>query len=622
MHSENLAGLLVAVCILGIGAQWIAWRLNLPSILLLLLVGLLAGPFLGFLNPDALFGDLLLPGVNLAVALILYEGGLSLRLREIGAVKAAVRNLVTVGALVAGVTGGLAAWSILDVSPAFAALIGSLFIVTGPTVIGPLLMQVRPEGSVGPILRWEGIVTDPIGAMAAVVIYEVMIGHGHGLVSTTPVVAAVKTLGIGSAIGAVGAFLLWRCLRRHLVPDALQNPFSLMLVLMVFASGNMLQSEAGLVGVTLMGILLANQKTATIRHLVEFKENLRALLLAVVFVTLAARVEMSALRSLELRHFLFVGSLILVVRPLSVFVSTWRSGLSRNEKLFLCCMAPRGIVAAAVASVLGLGLIEHGHAEAEMLVPLTILVIVVTVALYGLTAGRAAKWLGLSSPERGGYLILGGHRWAVDLALILDKLGTRVVMVDANPEHVRQARLRGLQVYRGDILAEHAIEELDLSGIGRFLAITRNEDVNSLACLHLSEIFGRSEVFQLAKSARDEERSDEIGGRRLFRSDATFAALQQQFDRGATLRVTPLTEEFTLKDYVEHHGESSWPLFRVDAKGRALPVTQDLHWNAQPGDHVVALVEPTHDPASEAASPTTRTPQHIAHANDETHPVC
>lgn len=593
MDTENLSLTLIAIVILGIGAQWLAWRLNLPSILMLLVTGLIAGPVVGFLRPDEIFGDLLLPGVHLAVALILYEGGLSLRLRELGSVTGAVRNLVTLGSLVTGVTASLAAWAILDLSPAFSALVGSLFIVTGPTVIGPLLMQVRPEGSVGPILRWEGIVTDPIGAMAAVIIFEMMIGGGN-LLSSLPILSAVKTLVAGSVVGGIGAFLLWQCLRRHLVQDSLQNPFSLLLVLMTYAGGNLLQHEAGLVGVTLMGILLANQRSATIRHLIEFKENLRVLLLSVVFVTLAARVRMDELTSLGMPHYLFVATLIFAVRPLTVFLSTWRCQISNRERLFLCCMAPRGIVAAAVSSVLGLGLVERGFEEAKVLVPLTILVIVITVTFYGLLAGPAAKWLGLSSPERAGFLILGGHSWATDMAFTLEKCGARVVVVDANPEHVRKARLRGLDVYRGDLLAEYALEELDLSGIGRFIALTRNEDINTLACVHLQEIFGRAECYQLAKAARDEERSDEIGGRRLFRGQATYASLDQRFEAGGKLRTTKLSETFSLAKYLEHHGDAAWPLFRVDTRGRITPISLDSSWSALPGDRIVSLVDPAH----------------------------
>ncbi|MFQ5655668.1 MAG: cation:proton antiporter, partial [Planctomycetota bacterium] len=441
---EEQLGHLVVVVVLGISAQWISWRLNLPSILLLLLFGIVAGPVLGLLHPDRLLGPLLLPVVLLSVALILYEGGLSLRLRELRQVGSVVRNLVTLGTLVTGLGGALAAYLLFDLAAPLAALVGAIFVVTGPTVVGPLLRHVRPSGAVGPILKWEGIVTDPLGAMLAVLIFEILVDDRMHQAPMLTLFGVLKTLLLGGAVGAAGAWLLWHLLRRHLVPDFLQNPLSLMLVLMVFTVGMLLESEAGLVGVTLMGVLLANQRSAPIRHIIEFKENLRVLLISTIFILLAARLEVEHLKALGWRHFAFLGALVLVVRPLTVFLSTWRTGLTLREKAFLSSVAPRGIVAAAVSAVLGLELSQRGYDGAELLVPLTFLVIIGTVLFYGIIATPVARKLGLSEPARQGYLILGAHPWARALGRVFQEQGIPLLLVDSNRQNVSEAHLAGL----------------------------------------------------------------------------------------------------------------------------------------------------------------------------------
>lgn len=590
---EGIVQGLVAIVVAGVLAQWVAWRLGLPSILLLLGVGILAGPVLGWLEPDALFGDLLLPFVSLSVAVILYEGGLSLRWRELSQVGGVVRNLSTVGVLVTWSGGSLLARALFDVSWTMALLLGALFIVTGPTVIGPMLRQIRPRRSVATALKWEGIVTDPLGVMVAVIVFEVVL---YGVDGAHPMRGIAIVLGMGSLLGIAAGWGLGWLLRQHLLPDHLQNPVSLMLVFLIFGASESVQSESGLLAVTVMGVVLANQRRIDIRHIIEFKESLQVLLLAVLFVLLSARIEREMLLQIGWRHVLFLAGLVLVVRPLAVFLSSIGSKMGWREKLFVALVAPRGIVSAALASVLALELREHGVAGAEQIVPLAFFVIVGTVMIYGIGAPFMARILGVSSKAHRGLLILGAHEWARSLAQSLQKVGGDVLLVDTNRRNVTSARLDGLQVTQENILAEGALEDIDLSDRGTFLALTSNDEVNSLACLRMAEVFGRSSVYQLeATEGRSNTPDFELGGRGLFDDDVTHSSISQRFRLGHVFKSTKLSEEFTLDDYRRLYGEDALPLFVVQASGAILPFDSELPLAPKTGQTLVGLAkdEPT-----------------------------
>ena len=591
---EDILQALVAIVTAGVLAQWIAWRVGVPSILLLLAVGLLAGPGTGWLDPDALFGQLLLPVVSLSVAVILYEGGLSLRLRELRRGGPVILRLCTLGALVTWAGASLLAGLLFDLPGRSAWLVGALFIVTGPTVIGPLLRQIRPNASVGTALKWEGIVTDPLGVMVAVLVFESMAGAGH---HTHPMVGVLRTLGIGGGLGMAGGLTLAFLLRRHLLPDHLQNPVSLMMVFAVFGLCERVQSESGLLAVTIMGIVLANRPRVDIRHIVEFKESLQVLLLAVLFVVLAARVDREVLASISWRHFLFLAGLVVLVRPAAVLASALGSAMPWPERFFLVAVAPRGIVAAALASVLALELVEAGRAEATVLVPLTFFVIVGTVLIYGLGSPPIARALGVAARAHRGVLILGAHEWARRLAQALQQVGADVLLVDSNRRNVLQGRLEGLTVEHENILAEGALEDLDLSARGIFLAMTSNDEVNALACLRMAEVFGRSQVYQLvAEEEREGAAELDLGGRRLFGVRATFPSITRRFRQGWQFKATGLSESFGLDDYSALYGEEALPLFVVTVNGALRPIDSEFPSEPREGQKLVGLVPPEKEP--------------------------
>jgi len=585
------------ILVLGVFAQWLAWRLKLPAILLLLVAGLAVGPgskLLGaerpWLDPDALFGPLLLPLVSLFVGVILFEGGLSLRVRELRGAGVAVWRLVTFGAAVTWLLTSLAARWVLGLEPGVAMLLGAILVVTGPTVIGPLLRYVRPTGPVGAVLKWEGIVIDPVGAVLAVLVFQVLVPHEAGH-AASPAVALLRTVLFGGGLGlAVGALLIW-LLRRHRVPDELESPMALMLAIAAFVAANLAQEEAGLLAVTVMGVLLANQKLVDIHHIVEFKENLRTLLISSLFVVLAARLPVEQLQSLDLRTFFFLAALILLVRPISVWLSTLGTPLSRAERVFLAAVAPRGIVAAAIASALAIVLEDAGVAGAQRLATVTFGVIIGTVLVYGLLAAPLARRLKLAEPDPQGMLILGAHDWARAIASLLSGHGVRTLLVDRNREHVLAARMDGLPAVAGDILAGPTLDALDLGGIGRLLAWTPNDGVNALACRHLAPLLGRSNVYQLPGRGREREPLPaHLRGRRLFRDDATFAELNRRFARGDVLKATPLSDQFDFDAFRTRYGDDALVLFVLTGDGKVHIATADAPPEPQSGQTVIALV--------------------------------
>lgn len=597
MTEELLIGL-AGILILGIGAQWLAWRLRLPSILLLLLFGFLAGPITHLIDPDELFGELLFPFVSISVAVILFEGGLTLRLRELPQSGTVIFRLISLGALVTWLGAALAAHYLLGLEWVLAILLGAIIIVTGPTVVGPLLQQIRPRGQTSPILKWEGILIDPVGAVVAVLVFEAImegeLRQAPGLILT----GVLLTVGVGVVFSLLGAGVLILMLRRYWLPDHLQNGVALVVMLLAFVASNHFQSESGLLTVTLMGIFLANQRWVSIKHIVEFKENLRVLLIGSLFILLAARLQMGTLTDFGWRGVAFLLVLIVLVRPLTVLVSTWRSGVSNQEKLFLSWLAPRGIVAAAVASVFSFALVDAGHAAAEQLLSATFLVILGTVAFYGLTAGPVARRLGLSEQDPQGVLFVGAQPLARDIAQALVQQGFRVAMVDTNEKNVFAGQMEGLTVYYGNAIAEELTHDLDLSGIGRLLAMTPNNEVNSLATMHYIELFGRQGVYQLAiengegQSAARHETPLYMHGRCLFHAAATYAELQGLARSGFTVKTTALTETFTYEDFQAHYQQKAVPLFLITRRRQLLIFSLYQQPDPLPGHTLISLAPP------------------------------
>lgn len=606
MSPEAFLIAIAVVVVLGVGAQWLAWRFRLPSILLLLICGFVAGPVTGFIDPTLLQGNWLFPFVSLSIGIILFEGGLSLRLDELRDVGHVVRNLITVGVAFTGITAAIGAHYLVGFGWPVSVVMGAILTVTGPTVIIPLLRHVRPSGRVGTAAKWEGITIDPIGAILAVLVLEAVIllnepaAAGHAAEGFTAVVGPLLEvllleIVVGLGVSVAGAFFLIVLIRRRLIPDWLQNPMALMTVVAVFALANALQDEAGLLSTTLMGIFMANQRYVSVHKIIEFKEDLRVLLISVLFIVLSARLELSALAYISVGSLLFLGLLMLVIRPLAVMLSSIGTKLTWKEQTFLAWLAPRGIVAAAVASLFSFRLEEYFPEDAARMVPVIFLVIVGTVAVYGLSISPLARRLGLAQPNPQGVLFVGAHAWARQLARVISDLGFGVLMLDSNSTNVARARQEGLTAKRGNVLSEDVVDDLDLSSIGKLVALTPNDEVNSLAALRFSEIFESTGVYQLNARvgnlrAGEGELPLHLRGRPLWGKGATFASLAERFDQGAEIKTFELSEDDDYASLQRRYDDDLVPLALVNADGELRLFTDDQTLTPESDDHVVVLV--------------------------------
>ncbi|MDX1755155.1 MAG: sodium:proton antiporter [Marinobacter sp.] len=588
--------LLASIGVLSLFCQWLAWRVRMPAILFLLAGGIAAGPLLGWLDPQPLFGDLLFPLISLAVAVILFEGSLTLRYQEIKGHGKMVRNLVPVGSIVTCLIGTLAAHWALDLPWQVALLFGAISIVTGPTVIVPLLRSVRPTAKLANILRWEGIVIDPVGALLAVLVFEGIVSWGQGNVFGHSLFIFGKTLAVGFLIGAVAGWMNGVALRKHLLPQYLHNAGTLTFMLGVYALSNELAHESGLLTVTVMGIWMANMRQVPIDSILEFKESLSVLLISALFIILAARIEFASIASLGWGLVIVLAALILLARPLSIFLSAVGTNLNWREKLFLSWIAPRGIVAAAVSALFAFQLQKLNYASAETLVPLVFMVIIATVTLQSLTARPVAQLLRVAEPASFGFLILGANQVARQIGRALQKHDVPVMLTDTNWENVRQARMDNLQVYFGNPVSEHASTHLDFTGLGNLLVISPYKHMNSLATYHFLDWFGKDSVYTLSEGDQDQQArhqtAEKIQRTRGLFGDISYAKLASLVSRGYSVKTTQLSEAFSYQAFQEQYEFQAIVLFVIDGRERIRPVTTGMELKPEKGSVLISLVPP------------------------------
>ena len=473
----------------GIIAQSLARHLRIPGIVLLLGAGVLLGPdLLAVIHPGSL-GQGLRTLVGFAVAVILFEGGMNLNLRRLGHEAKSIRRLVTIGALVTALGGTLCARLILQWSWAPSVLFGTLVIVTGPTVITPLLRRLRVNRNLATVLEAEGVLVDAVGAIAAVVALEVVMGPSGGAVAFA-IWDLIYRLGFGFALGVVGGYVIAHLLRlEKIVPEGFENIFTLSLALALFQSSNAFLPESGIVTVAIAGIVVGNVKTKALSDLREFKEQLTILLIGMLFVLLAADVRVDEIRSLGWAGIWTVLALMFIVRPLNIAVGTFGSDFKMREKIFLSWIAPRGIVAAAVASLSAQTLSAEGLAVGNELRAMVFLVIAVTVIVQGLTGGPLASLLGVRRASNSGYVILGANDLSRAFGRVLRDAGQEVLLLESNPDACRAAEKEGFRVLYGTGLSESILQRADLDGRAGCLAITPNDGVNLLFARRAREMF-------------------------------------------------------------------------------------------------------------------------------------
>ena len=552
---------------LGLGAQWLAWRLQAPAIVLMSLAGLAVGPLWAILfsepllNPQGTFGEVFRPIVSLAVAVILFEGGLVLKFENLRDAGASVRRMVFIGGPLAWLLGSFAAHYAAGLDWASAVVFAGVMVVTGPTVIMPLLRQSKLGGRPAQFLKWEGIVNDPIGALFAVAAYESIrvASQGQSVVGTGVWIIMAACFGI--ATGLAFGWAMANAFRRGWTPEYLKAPLILASIVLCYALAEMFEKEIGLVAVTAYGMMLGNSKLAGLTELQKFKEDIAVLLVSGVFVMLTADLTPATIaQAINWNTFAFLLCMLFLVRPLSVWISTYGT-LTRKEALLLGWIAPRGIVAVAVSGLFGSLLVDLSRegrfffSGADQITPLAFAMVFTTVVLHGFTIGPLARFLGLAHKEKPGVLVVGANAWSVEFAKALDQSGVETIVADSSYRRLKSSRDANLDIFLGEVLSEDAEIKLDHARFATVISLSTNDSYNALVSSHFAPEVGRHMVYQLSIS--DDEEGDDRGlssnarGRTLIRRGRTYDSLIRDQYRGWEFSRTRLTDKYTLEQFRE-----------------------------------------------------------------------
>jgi len=552
---------LAGIIILGIIAQWAAWRLKLPAILPLILIGLFVGPVSTYLSEDGTKwiqpiwngeegffpGESLYYFVSLAISIILFEGGLTLKRDEIRTVGPVITKLVSIGSLVTFFGAGVAAYYIFGLSLQISFLFSALIIVTGPTVISPILRNVPLKKDISTVLKWEGILIDPIGALVAVLVYEfISVGEGAAFTKTA-LVEFGKIVLFGSTFGFTFAHGLAFIIKKKLVPHYLMNVFTLATVLGVFVMSDSFAHESGLLAVVVMGMVLGNINLPNIKELLYFKESLSVLLISVLFILLAANINLEDLELLyrweALALFLVV---VFVIRPIGVFLSTAGSDLQLNAKIFISWVGPRGIVAAGIASLFGSKLLLKGEPGAEYITPLVFMIVLGTVLLNATTARLFAKLVGVFLTKSEGIMIIGASEMPRLIGKYLQKNGRHVVLLDSNTNNIKLAKDNGLNAIEANIYSDELTDDIELNDVGYLMSLTGNSEINKYAINRFRKQFGENGAYRLI-SKREMDNVAQLPKEGLFSATDDFINLTE------VTRQYPKINEINIDSEAEYH---------------------------------------------------------------------
>jgi NhaP-type Na+/H+ or K+/H+ antiporter/Trk K+ transport system NAD-binding subunit len=572
---------LAGIIILGILAQWLAWRLKIPAILPLILIGLLVGPFAAeFLSEDGakwiepvwngekgLFaGDSLFYFVSLAISIILFEGGLTLKFSEIKNVGPIITKLITIGTLVTFFGAAVGAHYVFNLSWEISYLFSALIIVTGPTVITPILRNIPLKKDVSAVLKWEGILIDPIGALVAVLVFEFISVDAGGEFTKTALIEFGKIVLFGATFGFTFAHTLHFLIVRKWIPHYLLNVFALASVLGVFVLSDTFAHESGLLAVVVMGMVLGNTNSGYLKELLYFKESLSVLLISILFILLAANINMEDLLLIyNWKTAVLFAIVIFVIRPLGVFLSTNKSTLKLNEKLFISWVGPRGIVAAGIASLFGTKLAVKGVPGAEYITPLVFALVLATVLLNATTARLFAKIVGVFLKKSEGILFIGASKFPRLIAEYLSKNGRHVVLIDSNESNIQKAKDVGVEAFSANIYSNNLTDDIELSDIGYLMALTGNADINKYAINKFAKQFGENGAYRLITSEemKDSNNNPEQG---LFSHVDDFATVSKVANQYPAILEIEIIDKEHYDRIIDHTEEDkmSIPLFLKD----------------------------------------------------------
>jgi NhaP-type Na+/H+ or K+/H+ antiporter/Trk K+ transport system NAD-binding subunit len=569
------------IIILGILAQWVAWKLKIPAILPLILIGLLVGPIAAeFLSSDGtkwiepiwngeegLFpGESLFFFVSLAISIVLFEGGLTLKMGEIKNVAPAITKLITIGSIVTFFGAAVAAHYIFYLSWEISFLFSALIIVTGPTVITPILRNIPLKKDVSAVLKWEGILIDPIGALVAVLVFEFISVDAGGEYTKTAFIEFGKIVLFGSTFGFTFAHGLNFFINKKWVPHYLMNVFALASVLGVFILADEFAHESGLLAVVVMGMVLGNSNSPYLKELLYFKESLSVLLISILFILLAANINFDELLLIyNWNTAILFAVVVFILRPLGVFLSAQGSNLKLNEKLFISWVGPRGIVAAGIASLFGLKLAKDGVPGAEYITPLVFMIVLGTVLLNATTARMFAKMVGVFLNKSEGILIVGASKVSRLIGHYLESHGRHVVLIDSNLTNIKQAKELGLEALSTNIYSDTLLDNIELNDIGYLMALTGSSDINKYAINKFSKQFGENGSFRLVSTEemKDSENNPKEG---LFSHTDDYNTLTEVTRKYPSIQEIEIKDEAHYKDLIEitNKDKDIIPLFIKD----------------------------------------------------------
>ncbi|WP_232332888.1 cation:proton antiporter [Novosphingobium aquimarinum] len=575
---------------LGMAAQWIAWRTRKPAIVFMLAAGIIAGPILGLLDPARDFGDLQQPIIKLAVAVILFEGGLQLNFRDLREAGRSVKRLIFLG-----VPLGWAActftvhWGI-GLSWELSALFGGILVVTGPTVIGPMLRAISVPRRVADTLKWEAIINDPIGALLAIIIFAQMtfaeeVGH-----HSTSIPAVLGASAAAAVLGFALGFAVTWAFPRGYVPEYLKAPMLLVLVIVSFVIADTLQHESGLITVTVMGVTLANRPTFSSGTIRRFKEDLAVLLIAGVFIILSATLDWQVVSRVQWNFIVYILMLMFLARPLTVVISLLGSDMPWRERLFIAWIAPRGIVAVAITGLFALRLTENDVPGAELLVPLAFFTAITTIVAHGFTARWWAGLLGIARGEGNALMIVGINQWSAAAAAALKDAGVEVMMTDNSKFSQRHARALGLESLKGDVLSDKFRHRFDWIEYHHVIAASDSDAYNAFVCAELGPELGYDKVLQIAPDKRDGMTQPKGGT--VFPSPVDIYQLQTRATEGWTFSPTRITQEYDFDAFQANLSDGDLAFAVVRANGTYEIFSSVRSPAVGDGDTVITFVPP------------------------------
>ena len=578
--------------------QYIGWKFKIPSIVIFILFGILLGPILGFINPQESLGEGFNIFIEFAVVILLFEGGLNLKFKELKEVSFGVKRLTTAGVVVNFFLAFYAGQYIAGLSKPISAVIAAILVVTGPTVIIPLLRQAKLPKRVSQYLKWEGIINDPLGVLLVTLVYQYITIAGQDGAIEVIVFALFKAIIFSIIITFAFGNAIQFIFNRTAFPDFLKVPFILSIILMIFIISKQVQDGSGLLAVTMLGMYFANRKLLVFSELKKFKESITVFTVPLIFILLSASINFKFFTDLNIRQILFILFLTLFCRLIAIFFVTFYSKMSWQERIFVGWVGPRGIVAASVAGIIGLRLSKLGYENADFILPIVFSVIICTITIHGLSLQKVAKLLGLNVKCGKGLVIIGASPWATELALELKEININTLMIDSAWYKLKSPRQLGLETYFGEAIS--ALEEgnIDLTEYSYLLAATDSSTYNSLVCSTFSEDLGLNNVYQIPLGNEHDsvigDLPDSVTGQVVDTEvDTAYKGnIKELFNQGWSFKKSNLTDEYKIEDF---HKDNDPPttinLLKVDKDKNIKFIIDSGNIKSKAGEVIVSFAK-------------------------------